>query len=522
MNEFLQSYLANMLNYTVYAAIAVLFIVTVIKCVMPVIGTKGVLNSATRQIKKGEAAKRTWQDEAFLGKGALRPHWGEYLNNLFFADGEFHNPSSVEDYINEDTAIYGPGRSTLGEAMPGLMVSLGFLGTLIGMVQGMSGFNMADSTAVMNSITTLIPGMRYAFVTSIVGVIASICATLLIRIVNGSAIRALNNFYIAISKHAGVQSVDPMTQIAIYQQEQTALIQAMAEDITGGMTDRIATAIEKSLQPVRRSLDEFISFTTRDQMRGVDMMVQRFMQAMNESLSTQFARLAQTIDATCQNQTQMQQGIRQTVDALTGMSQDLMQVQRISEGIFTKFDGYMDKLNGSYQMVDEGYARIAANVEHLEIIARQQNGYLQSVGKLQNEIVRAMDNFQNASNAFMASFSTNIEATKNSLGDVSGSLSGVTAEMKRSSDTLADNHKKLLGGITKDIDKTYNTFFAGVEKATSQLSWTVEDIKNNIAKLPDLIDGTAGLYANQADRLTDALRRAQAALDDAVDRLNGR
>ena len=58
------------------------------------------------------------------------------MNNLFFADGVYHNASNVEDYINEDTAIYGPGRISFAEAIPGLMVSLGFLGTLIGLTTG--------------------------------------------------------------------------------------------------------------------------------------------------------------------------------------------------------------------------------------------------------------------------------------------------------------------------------------------------------------------------------------------------
>ena len=38
--------------------------------------------------------------------------------------------------------------SPLPRRMPGLMVSLGFLGTLIGLTTGLSGFDMADAEAV--------------------------------------------------------------------------------------------------------------------------------------------------------------------------------------------------------------------------------------------------------------------------------------------------------------------------------------------------------------------------------------
>ena len=41
--------------------------------------------------------------------------------------------------------------------------------------------------------------------------------------------------------------VDPMTQIATYQQEQTALIRKMAEDLSGNLTDNIAQAVGQAV-----------------------------------------------------------------------------------------------------------------------------------------------------------------------------------------------------------------------------------------------------------------------------------
>ena len=77
------------------------------------------IGRAVRQIRKGEHSKRSWQEEDFLGKGALYPHWKEYLNNLFFADGEFHNPSNVEDFINEETVIDAGPRPIRRRGAPG-------------------------------------------------------------------------------------------------------------------------------------------------------------------------------------------------------------------------------------------------------------------------------------------------------------------------------------------------------------------------------------------------------------------
>ena len=226
--DFAQKMFAGSMNsvssLVIYIAIVVLFLVGLVRCVFPVMRTRGLVRRAIRSIREGGDKKYAWQEDDFLGKGALFAHWSDYLNNLFFADGRYHNASNVEDYINEETVIYGPGRISFAEALPGLLTSLGFLGTLIGLARGLSGFDMTDSSAVQSSIVTLIPGMRYAFMTSIFGVVGSVAFTLITRMVYGSTEHTLTQFYSAMSRHAGVLSVDPMTQIAIYQQEQTALI----------------------------------------------------------------------------------------------------------------------------------------------------------------------------------------------------------------------------------------------------------------------------------------------------------
>ena len=88
-------------SLVIYVAIVVLFIVGLVRCVLPVMRTRGLVRRAIRSIRDGGDKKYAWQEDDFLGKGALFAHWSDYLNNLFFADGRYHNASNVEDYINE-------------------------------------------------------------------------------------------------------------------------------------------------------------------------------------------------------------------------------------------------------------------------------------------------------------------------------------------------------------------------------------------------------------------------------------
>ena len=104
VSQFVSQFGKNLAMGFVYLAIAVLFIVALFKCIMPVMKARRQLKRGTRRIRRGEN-KEAWQDKRFLGKGPLTVAWVEFLNSRLFADDEYHNASPIDDYINEDTAI---------------------------------------------------------------------------------------------------------------------------------------------------------------------------------------------------------------------------------------------------------------------------------------------------------------------------------------------------------------------------------------------------------------------------------
>lgn len=59
---------ASVADILVYAAIIAIFVLGIAKCVMPVLNTRRLLLRAIRNIKAGDNAKISWQDDKFLGK----------------------------------------------------------------------------------------------------------------------------------------------------------------------------------------------------------------------------------------------------------------------------------------------------------------------------------------------------------------------------------------------------------------------------------------------------------------------
>lgn len=499
-------------NLLIYAVILVVFLIGLIKCTLPVTHNRDVLRRATHSIRQGDDAKRSWQEDSFLGRGALREHWSEYLNNLFFADGVYHNASNVEDYINEETVIYGPGRSAFSDAIPGLLVSLGFLGTLIGLAQGLSGFSISDSEAAMSSIVTLIPGMRYAFMTSIFGVVGSVTFTLITRAVQGSTERVLRDFYGAMSRYAGVQSVDPMTQVAIYQQQQTALIRQMSEDLAGKLSDNVANAVGQAIEPLNNTLRTFVSVTTKDQMRFLDAVVSRFIDRMDETLSGQLKRLSRAIDDAASSQEATTSNMRETLNKTTQMLDGIREVSAIAEEMVCGNAQYIEQLRETQKLSDGAYARVQDSVEQMDLAVRQQSNYLKTVNAMQADVARSVNQMSETLKSF-----TDRVAENNA--SASADMLKITAELRATGAELRDAHTDASAQITDELKRTLDAYQDYVNQFTQRVDYLADGITNALSNLPHAVNDSANTFLDQIDRMSDAMVQAQRVLDDAIVRL---
>ena len=485
LKQIWDSSVANVANIFVYILIVFLFILGLVTCIAPVLRNRNVLARAIRNIKAKQKARYSWQEDGFLGRGPLMAHWTAYLNNLFFADGEYHNASNVEDFINEETVIYGPGRSAFADALPTLLVSLGFLGTLIGLAQGLSGFDMTDSAAAQNSIMTLIPGMKYAFMTSIFGVIGSVLFTLITRAVSGSTEHRLRSFYGAMSRYAGVHSVDPLTQVAIYQQEQTALIQTISRDISTGFSEKLTGAIREALEPFNESIHGFMTVTSQEQMRFLDAVVMRFVDRMNEVLSGQLRGFSRTLEEVNRTQQTAFESLRSALSESQAAVRDIRDLQLVSAEMVSNMNGYLATVRQTAKEAEGGFARVSAAVDRMGEIAERQSAYLATVRNMQKDISASADS------------------------------------LAASGESLRAIHQEAVRALREEMDATMDSYRDYVNQFTQRIDYMAESISDSLSTMPQSVRETSDRFLDEMRELTKTLAKAQRALDDAVESLYG-
>ena len=323
--EWLQRLTTGLSETLVYVAIGLVTFIGLCKCIYPVFRNGSLLNRAVIQLEKSTAQGKPmlWRDARFLGR-ALREDWQRFLLNAGQLDLR-GIPCHTEDYINEDTVVYKPGHAQLAELIPSLLTSLGILGTFMGMMEGLTGLNFSDATETIGSIPHLLGGMRFAFATSVAGIVCSLAFNMLNRIVVGRAFKALDTFEDAFYDLAMARPLSPEVQLLCQRQDE----EGRAQEVAG----HIAVAIERAMEPVAIAMERFLQGTAGEQVSGIQHIVDQFLQQMNVSLAGQISELADMMHRLTQAQGQAQHNLQHTLQTAEMLAVDARRVQEASREI---------------------------------------------------------------------------------------------------------------------------------------------------------------------------------------------
>lgn len=196
MVGFLGGVLKDAGQWVIYGCMALIFAIGIVKCVLPMLSIrKALIRGTERAGERTEDGAYLYDDPNFFGCRYLDAWWERYVVNL----REMRRSNAECDvigFINTNTVILSNGHSQFAELLPGVMTSLGILGTFVGLVNGLSGLKVSGATVgqMQQSIAVLIEGMNSAFYTSIVGVICAVCFQIIRRLAIASATNALNRF----------------------------------------------------------------------------------------------------------------------------------------------------------------------------------------------------------------------------------------------------------------------------------------------------------------------------------------
>ncbi len=196
--------------------------------------------------------------------------------------------ADVEDYINEDSVDGAIHRQVL-EMVPDILTSLGILGTFVGLVWGLKNFDPANYEAMTSSVTSLVDGIKVAFLTSIYGLALALVYSYNMRTGYDSLMGAMQDFLDKFHTYVMPSAETESRNILVAcQKEQTEAVNRMAEQFSEQLADSFEKVITPAFRKMNQSLDLLVTTMTKGQSEMLHELLDEFLKEMNASFHLEF------------------------------------------------------------------------------------------------------------------------------------------------------------------------------------------------------------------------------------------
>ncbi len=148
----------------------------------------------------GVASEDPWlvvrENRELFGMSALDGRFQQFVTRRGSGrgDGKAAHFCDLRTYITDRFLMISAHEQVLAQ-IPGTLTGLGILGTFLGLLLGLQKLGFSSATSTVESIQTLLGGVRLAFYTSIAGIILSILFNLLTGAVKNRMLIAKEQFF---------------------------------------------------------------------------------------------------------------------------------------------------------------------------------------------------------------------------------------------------------------------------------------------------------------------------------------
>lgn len=502
MQEILNSLAANLTDFVIYLAIALVALIGVFKCVLPVSRAARRLRRGVRLLETSTGEGRpVWQDVLFLGKEIQGP-WRRFLVNAEQLDARGLN-CNVEDYINDETVIYSLGHATLADVVPSLLTSLGILGTFIGLMRGLGGLDVSDAAKTMESIPQMIGGMTFAFMTSIAGISCSLVFNMLNRMAFGSATGAIDEFTDAFADLVMQKPLEDNVQIICQSEDRAALLRHLSADMGARVGESVTASVEKSLYPITQSMNNFIMGQTQAQIDGVANIANQFINQMHRMLGNQFVQLGQTLSQVNQAQTVSFESMERTMAAADQILSGMSQLQDVNTQMMKRFESYITSVEQAQESNGQFLTHGSQVLSGMLTASHEQTELLDSLKTAQQDMQSSMREYADWSGRVLTAVQRQAEGAMNMTGDM-------TAQMDQSSRKLSETYSSfvedLLGGFSRALgmfDENIHSVLGALNEKLVEIREIAESSPAQSAKLQKETEGCVTAISRLQRAVTD-------------------
>lgn len=273
----------------------------------------------------------------------------------------------IEEYINEEEIDIHIHKRLL-EMVPDILTSLGILGTFVGLVWGLKNFEPNNYEAMTSSVSSLVDGIKVAFLTSIYGISLSVVYTYGVKSEYSSMTERLGAFLEKFHAYVLPTAENESRNLLVSSQKhQTAAMKQMAEQFSVQMADSFEKVITPTFRKMNDSLDLLTTSVTRCQKDAIKEILDTFLAQMKDSFQLEFSDFNEAL-------AQMKKAQKENADYTAELYQNM---SRQLNDSFLKQERMMKDMVSEIGSMQERYMTVSNRIveENREIQKQQQQDY---------------------------------------------------------------------------------------------------------------------------------------------------
>lgn len=201
----------------------------------------------------------------------------------------------LEEYLNEDELDNHIHKRIL-EMVPDILTSLGILGTFLGLVWGLKGFD-ASFANMSGSVSTLMDGIKIAFLTSIYGVSMSVVYTYSIKSDYSAMIAELQGFLARFHGYVMPTAENKSRNLLVAtQKQQNEVLKEMSISLTENMASTLHEIISPAFEDMNKTLRDLSRAIQTQQKESLQAMVDSFVKEMHDAFGVEFKGVKESMD----------------------------------------------------------------------------------------------------------------------------------------------------------------------------------------------------------------------------------
>ncbi|MCB9665821.1 MAG: hypothetical protein H6732_17055 [Alphaproteobacteria bacterium] len=376
------------------------------------------------------------------------------------------------------------------DVAPGLLTSIGILGTFVGIVVGLIGAQTNDPNMPLD-IEALMGGLGISFVSSLFGLFLSIVVTVVGRQVDAIADDALTDLILDLDRAVERRTPQQLLERLVAQQEQaTGALQTLKTDLSEALeralNQAVATHLAPTFQMLERHTSEMKDATIKlaegsaeRQVEGVSVLVERFKAQMNDALGEPMIQAGQALTGFAATQANVTELWSDSAEQLVETTLRLEASTRSQHELVERVNQVLASAKGVSERIEATGARLSATSQAL---AAQLDATRHVTATQQEASANTLSAVQQMHQAMAA----RLQAWET-----------ITAEFDRLNHELVDGMTHFAAQFPEQIRGNLELFDAELARAVDHLGKAYSGLRDQVIEFNDS-------FAEAVDRLPRA------------------